>query len=87
MNQDPSGATHVPCDDPKDAIDQMFTYHTPTPHDEACYREIRGAALSLARIIDRCCPASADRTAAMRHLSDAVMTANASIARRGVSYR
>jgi hypothetical protein len=85
--QGTDGSTHVPVEEPKDALDAMFTYHAATPQQEQDYRAIRGAALSLARVIDRCCPAGPDRTTAIRKLREAVMTANASISTNNAIYR
>ena len=72
---------------PADVIEDIFTYHPPTGDQPERYKRIREAAMALARVIDKDCPPGADRTAAIRQVSEAVMTANASIARRGASYR
>lgn len=86
--QAPDGSAHVPVKvDSADALNEFFSYHEATPRQEEDYRAIRGGALSLARIIDRCCPAGPDRTAAIRKLREAVMTANASIATNNAQYR
>ena len=61
-------------------LENWFTYHSPTAEELPKYGEIRGAALHLARVIRDNTPASADQTAALRHLREAVMTANAAIA-------
>lgn len=66
-----------------DKIDVMFTYHTPTPEQVAGMGEIRRAAKELALTIARHAPVSADQTVAIRHVSDAVMNANAAIVREG----
>lgn len=58
-----------------------FTYHA--PEDEltiAKYRAIREAGLHLAEIIVENTPPSADQTAAVRKVREAVMTANAALA-------
>jgi hypothetical protein len=81
------GSTHVPVSEPQDVIEEIFTYHAPTGDQPERYKRIREAAMNLARVIDRDCPAGADRTAAIRKVSEAVMTANGGIARNGVSYR
>lgn len=73
--------------DRAEVLDHLFTYHAPTHDDVEHYEAIRTAARVLAYVIEEHCPASADRTAAMRQLQDCVMTANRSIALRGVSYR
>lgn len=70
-----------------ESIEAIFTYHPPTGDEPGRYLRIREAAKTLAYVIDQCCPPSPDRTAAIRSVSEAVMTANASIARRGASYR
>ena len=61
-------------------LDRWFTYHTPTPEQQAAYVEIRSAAKMLAAVIVRNTPACADQTAAVRKVREAVMTANAAIA-------
>lgn len=57
-----------------------FTYHPPNPEQQKKYEEIRAAALSFAHIIIVNTPPSADQTAAIRKVREAVMTANAAIA-------
>lgn len=61
-------------------IDKLFTYHAPKEGQPVRYERIRGAAKELALIIVQNTPESADQTAAIRKLREAVMTANASIA-------
>ena len=61
----------------EDELRNWFTYHAPAADDVAAYGEIREAALALARSIVRLTPVSADQTAAIRKLREAVMTANA----------
>lgn len=61
-------------------LDNWFSYHAPTPDQVKRYAEINAASKALARIIIENCPPSADRTAALRKVRDARMTANASIA-------
>jgi hypothetical protein len=57
-----------------------FTYHAPRSDQLPRYQRIRDAARTLATVIRDSCPGSADTTAALRKLREAVMTANASIA-------
>ena len=64
----------------RDQIDDWFQYHAPTRETGAKYDRIRSAAKALAYMITNECPECADRTAALRKLREAVMTANASIA-------
>ena len=85
--QSPSGDVGVPTEAPKDAIEELFTYHAPTGDQPERYLRIREAGKALARVIDECCPPGPDRTAAVRHIREAVMTANASIATGNAQYR
>lgn len=85
--QQPDGRVEVPVEAPQDPIENLFTYHRPTEEQVQHYLDIRSAAKDLARVIDRCCPPSPDRTVAMRQLRECVMTANASIATGGGHYR
>lgn len=85
--QAPSGEVAVDVDEPKDPIEELFTYHAPTGDQPEKYRIIREQAKQLVRVIDACCPAGPDRTAAVRHIREAVMTANASIATNNAQYR
>lgn len=64
----------------KDNITNWFTYHTPTPEQLPKYEAIRSKARELAEVLIANTPTSADQSAAIRLLREAVMTANASIA-------
>jgi len=64
----------------KEIIDDLFTYHAPTPEQAEKYNRINAAAKAFALVIHAECPPSPDRTAAMRMLREARMTANSSIA-------
>lgn len=57
-----------------------FTYHSPSTEQLPKYQEIREAGAQLALSIAKNSPASADQTAAIRKVREAVMTANAAIA-------
>ena len=85
--QAPSGEVAAQVEPPKDAIETLFTYHAPTPEQVESYKRIRESAMALARVIDAECPGGPDRTAAVRHIREAVMTANASIATGNAQYR
>ena len=61
-------------------IEDLFTYHAPKEGQPERYQAIREAAKNLATVIVGNTPTSADQSAAIRHLREAVMTANASIA-------
>ena len=68
----------------KDTINEIFTYHSPTPTQIPQYETIRNAAKEFAMILIDNTPRSADQSAAIRHLREAVMTANAAIALQGL---
>lgn len=61
-------------------IENLFTYHAPKGDQPQRYERIRAEAKVLAQVILDCTPSCADQTAAIRHLREAVMTANAAIA-------
>lgn len=61
-------------------LDKQFTYHPPKDGQPARYSDIRARGFQLALAIMRHCPACADRSAAIRKVREAVMTANAAIA-------
>jgi hypothetical protein len=58
-----------------------FTYHPPKDGQAARYETIRAQGLALARHISDSTPASREQSLALTHLEDAVMWANAAIAR------
>lgn len=62
------------------AIDDLFTFHPPTGVQVLQYQVIRDTARQLATVIWKECPDGPDRTAAIRKVREAVMTANVSIA-------
>lgn len=64
-------------------VEHVFKYHAPTPEQVGKYEAIREAAKSLASTILAKTPPSADQSAALRLLREAVMTANAAIALGG----
>lgn len=61
-------------------IETWFTYHAPKGDQPERYEALRNAGKELAKTIVECCPSSADRTAALRKVREAIMTANAAIA-------
>jgi hypothetical protein len=61
-------------------LKNWFTYHAPTAEDATKYETIRYAAMQFAQTIVNNTPSSADQTAAIRKIREAVMTANAAIA-------
>lgn len=64
----------------KEEILDVFSCHAPKADQPERYERLRAKARELAEEIVEVCPASADRTAAIRKLRECVMTANASIA-------
>lgn len=70
---------------PKQILEELFSYHPPNPETLPKYAAINQAAKNFAEIILQNCPSSADRSAAIRLIRDARMTANAAIALNGLS--
>lgn len=64
-------------------LENRFTYHAPKPGQPEQYQMIRDEALHLAMTIGGACPDSRERALALTKLEEAVMWANASIARHG----
>lgn len=64
-----------------DQITQAFTYHAPKPDQIPRYNSIRDQAKQLALHIDENCPDSREKSVALTKLEEAVMWANAAIAR------
>ncbi|MCP9496678.1 MAG: hypothetical protein MSG64_19755 [Pyrinomonadaceae bacterium MAG19_C2-C3] len=64
-------------------LDDIFSYHAPSPEQQENYEAIRDAAKQFAETIILNSPPSADQTAAIRKVREAVMTANAAIALEG----
>ena len=62
-------------------IENNFTYHAPKEDQIARYTEIRQNAKLTAELLDKLCPDSREKSLAMTKLEEAVMWANASIAR------
>ena len=63
-----------------DGLLKFFRYHAPKNDQPERYVRIREAGLNLAEVINKCCPESPDKSAAIRKVREAVMTANAAIA-------
>ena len=64
-----------------DEIVKNFSYHAPKEGQPEMYEAIRNKALLLAAYINEYCPDSREKSLAMTKLEEAVMWANASIAR------
>jgi hypothetical protein len=65
-------------------LDEIFKYHAPNNEQLIHYERIRDAARSFAYVIIANTPKCADQSAAIRHVREAVMTANASVALNGL---
>lgn len=65
----------------EEQIEKAFTYHAPKDGQPEKYQTVRSKAKELAYLINETCPASRERSLAMTKLEEAVMWANASIAR------
>lgn len=64
-------------------LKNWFTYHAPTDGQPDKYEAVRSAGLEFAQIVVDNTPVSADQTAAVRKIREAVFTANAAIACNG----
>lgn len=62
-------------------IEKNFTYHAPKEDQQERYERIRFKAKMLAAFINEKCPDSREKSIAMTKLEEAVMWANAAIAR------
>lgn len=67
----------------QESLDNWFTYHPPEAGEPEKYEKIRQAAKAFAEVVLELTPPSADQTAAIRKIREAVFTANAAIACRG----
>ncbi len=66
-----------------DELETRFTYHAPKEGQPELYECIRHVSRDLALCINDLCPDSREKSLAMTKLEEAVMWANAAIARRG----
>lgn len=64
-------------------LEHWFTNHPAQTGQREAYAHIDKAALEFARVVVKLTPASADQTAAIRKIREAVMTAMAAIACEG----
>ncbi len=63
-------------------IDRRFSYHAPKGDQAARYENLRSYGRELAVHINTLCPDSREKSLAITALEEAIMWANASIARR-----
>lgn len=66
-------------------LTRRFTYHPPTPEQPEVYSLVRDLAHLFALLVEATSPPSRERSLAVTHIEEAVMWANAGIARRGLS--
>jgi len=65
----------------EDIIKNNFMYHPPKGDQVQRYTELREKAKEYALLINKYCPCSREKSLALTKLEEAVMWANASIAR------
>jgi hypothetical protein len=70
----------MPPIDPNE-LQRRFTYHAPKSDQAPRYQAIRDYALGLSILINDLCPDSREKSLAITNLEQAVMWANAAIAR------
>ncbi|MEV4557795.1 hypothetical protein AB0K51_12435 [Kitasatospora sp. NPDC049285] len=61
---------------------ERFSYHPPRPGQPELYEQVRAAGLDFARLLNSYVPGSPELTHAVDSIDQAVMWANAGIARR-----
>jgi hypothetical protein len=66
---------------PQAQLDNNFKYHSPKPGQNEKYEGLRAKAKELAEQINDMCPDSREKSLAITNLEQAIMWANASIAR------
>src|ERR1700733_29560 len=69
----------------KEMLEELFTYHPPTPVTLPKFAAINQAAKNFAEVVLQNCPRGADRAEVIRAIQDARMTANRSVALNGLA--
>lgn len=67
-------------------LENIFSYHAPTPKQLACYTAIRKSALQFAQLVEVCVPDGQDKDKAIALIRQAVHMANAAVALEGKLY-
>ena len=67
----------------KENIQDVLSYHAPSQGQLAAIQNVRDGAQIFIRDILNNCPPCADTSAAIRHVREAMMTANAAISLEG----
>ena len=65
----------------KDQIENNFKYHAPKEGQQEKYQELREKGKGLVCLIEAFCPDSREKALAITKIEEAIMWANASIAR------
>lgn len=65
----------------KERLEKTYSYHAPKGDQAERYQRIRAKVRELAELIDGSCPDSREKSLANTKLEEAVMWANAAIAR------
>ena len=65
-------------------LDNIYTYHAPTPEQVERYTALRSKCKELAEMVHELCPPSRERSLAFTKIEEASMWANAAIARNEV---
>ena len=73
------------CLSDEEKLDQIFKYHPPNPSTGPKFETLREAARHFAKVILMNVPPGADRSAAIRKVREAVMTANAGVSLNGLN--
>lgn len=86
MTQAVQPEPRIPTDQEK-KLEELFTYHPPENDEQLRgYKAVRDWGLALAKIICEFTPKGSDQSAAIRKVREAVMTANAAIALKGLNF-
>lgn len=65
----------------EEVLENRFTYHAPSPHQIPLYQRIRDSGHAFALMVQQLCPASPETERAIDAADQAVMWANAALAR------
>lgn len=65
------------------SVDNVFMYHAPKPEHIGKYEQIRDIGKEMVVLLNQLCPESREKWLAFTRVEEAVMWANAAIARNG----
>lgn len=66
---------------PSDELVRRFTYHPPKPEMRPAFEALRNKALELGTLVEHHCPPGRETAQAVAKIEEAIMWANAAIAR------